>query len=187
MPNPFDEFLSWLSPDREEAGGKYKCLLKNLIHFFNRSGCHIPEELADDTIERAGRNVAAGKVERSVDPGRYCYGIARHRLQEYWREIKPEPLPPDPIAIPVPDPDPVLNEQKLGCMRKCLNAQDKETRDLLTRWHLYKGSEKIRVHKEMGEAAGGMNKLRIRICRIKKTVHDCYSDCMKRNDRNLLQ
>jgi hypothetical protein len=184
MPSPFDEFLSWLSPDREEAGMKYEELRRKLVKHFSRGGCHVADELADETIDRASRSIAAGKVERSVDPDAYCFGIARNVLREYWRKPQPGPLDHD---FPLVGPKPTWSKREFQCFDECWARQNEHDRDLLTSYHEYTGSAKIKKRKEMAEKAGGMNALRMRIHRTMNILRDCVAACLRRETGNLTQ
>jgi DNA-directed RNA polymerase specialized sigma24 family protein len=183
MPSPFDEFLFWLSPDREEAGRKYVDLRKRVVKYFTWGGCHVPEELTDVTIDRASKSIAESKVDHSVDPNAYCFGIARNVLREYRRSPQPDPLPDNVIFVKL---RPDWNEREVACLDKCLAELSEYERDLVTSYHQHKGSEKIRKHKEIAEKEGGMNALRLRIHRIKNTLRDCVSACLRREPGNLM-
>lgn len=179
MPSPFDEFLSWLSPDREEAGMKYEELRRKLVKHFSRGGCHVPDELADETLDRASKSVAEGKVDRSVDPNAYCFGIARNVLREYWRRPQPDDQDHD---FPFVETEPTWSERELACLDKCWAQLSVHHRDLLTGWHQCgKGQEKIEAHKKMAEQEDcGMNTLRTRIHRIQNSLRDCVTACLRR-------
>src|SRR5262245_20430567 len=56
----FDCLLAYLSPDREEAGKEYETLRRKLIKLFQYRGCHSPEELADETINRIAKKIKQG-------------------------------------------------------------------------------------------------------------------------------
>lgn len=185
MPSPFDEFLSWLSPDGEEAAVKYEALQKKLIKFFIRGGCHIPDELADVSLDRAGKNVSEGKVDRAVDPNAYCFGIARNVLHEYYKRPRPEPLDLD---MPAFKRQPRWSERQWRCFEKCWARMSPRSQDLLSRWHQpEKGSEKIAEHKKMAETEGGINALRIRIHRSMKALRACVAACLKQSSEDLIQ
>jgi hypothetical protein len=185
MPSPFDEFLSWLAPDRDEAALKYEELRKKLVGFFIWRGCHIPDELADESIDRASTKIAEGKVDRSVDPKHYCFGVAKNVLHEYKKRPHLDPLEIDPPSVA---PVLIWPEPMLACLDKCLARLREHDRELVTRWHQCgKGREKIEVHKQMAEAEGGMNMLRLRIFRTKNALRDCVIACLRRDTGNLLQ
>jgi len=185
MPSPFDEFLSWLSSDREEAAVKYEMLRGKLIKYFTRRGCHITDELADVTIDRASGKIAEGKVDHTVKPEAYCFGIARNVAHEYWRNPQPSPLDRDfPFVAP---PRPWSNRQ-LACFRQCWARRSKHHRGLFRRWHQpKKGREKIEEHKKMAETEGGINALRIKIHRIRNTLRDCVAACLRRDEGSLME
>ena len=178
MPSPWDDFLSWLSPDREEAGRKYVELKKKLSKYFIWGGCHVPDELADDTLDRASKKLAEGKVDRSVDPIAFCCGIARNVLREYWRKPRPDTLDHD---VPFVDPKPTWSKQELACFDECWAQLSDHHRDLMARWHQCgKGQEKIEAHRKMAEQEGKMNTLRTRIHRIRNFMRDCVAACLRR-------
>lgn len=79
--------LRWLSPDEEQAVQHYQKLRRKLIELFARRGVSSSalEELADDTLERAGRKLATGEVIRQQEPMAYLHGVAGNVLHEYWR------------------------------------------------------------------------------------------------------
>ena len=51
-PQAFNQLLDWIGPDRETAGKRYEEIRLRLIKIFTARGCHIPEELADETFNR---------------------------------------------------------------------------------------------------------------------------------------
>jgi hypothetical protein len=185
MPSHFDDFFSWLSPDGEGAERKYKELRRKLVQYFTRRGCHIPDELADETVDRASKSIAEGKVDRSVDPQRYCFGVAKNVLREYQKRPQPDPLPNDVRFI---EPRADRKEREAACLEECLGQLSERDRDLVTRWHqCKKGREKIETHKKMAEQEGGINALRIRIHRIMNILRDCVPTCLRREAENLMQ
>jgi len=171
-----EKFLSWLSADREEAWTKFEKLRKQLTARFVRRGCHIPEELFDQTVDVACRKIEWGEVDQSVDPGAYCYGVATNVIHEYWRRLQPVPLPDD---LPDWKNAPAWDERELKCLDLCLDQLSPHDRDVVIRYHQDRGREKIEVHKVMAAQQGGLNALRVRVCRIKRSLRDCVSDCMK--------
>jgi DNA-directed RNA polymerase specialized sigma24 family protein len=179
-----EKFLAWLSPNREEATVKYQQIEKRLIVFFGRGGCHVPEDLFDKTIDVACKKIDSGTVERSVDPTAYCYGVARNVLREYRREKKPLPMPEDFAA---PRGGPEWDEQELACMEECLDQLAERQRDLVTRYYEAEGAEKIRARKALAAETGGANMLRIKVFRIRLTLRDCVSECVKQKVEGLHQ
>src|SRR5438034_11799003 len=77
---PFESLLRWLNSDREQAGLIYEQVRIKLFRFFEFQGCPFPEELADDTFQRAARKISQNGVIRPTDPYIYFRGIARNVL-----------------------------------------------------------------------------------------------------------
>ena len=179
-----EKFLAWLSPNREEAAGKYQQLEKRLVAFFVRGGCHVPEELFDRTIDVGCKKIDSGAVESSVDPTAYCYGIARNVLREYRRDQKPLPMPED-FATPRMGPE--WDEQELTCMEQCLAGLGEQQRDLVTRYYEGEGGEKARVRRALAAGSGGSSGLRVKVFRIRGILRECVSECLKQKSEGLHQ
>jgi DNA-directed RNA polymerase specialized sigma24 family protein len=80
----FDRFLDWLDSDREQAGRKYEAIRRGLITLFNLRGCSAAEDLADETINRAIRQLSSIEDSYEGDPAKYLHGIARFVALEYF-------------------------------------------------------------------------------------------------------
>src|SRR5918911_1288958 len=93
----FDQLLSWLHPDREQAGKKYEEVRYKLIKIFGCRGCLTPEDLADETINRVARRLGDIAATYVGDPARYFCGVAQKVHMEYLRKIStPPPRLPEP-------------------------------------------------------------------------------------------
>ncbi len=174
----FEKFLCWLSPNRDEAGRKYEQLRKTLVKRFTWRGCHIPEELFDETVNRVAKKIALGTVECTGDPFAYCYGVARLVLLEYWRKPKPELMPEN-----VPSSDIHQREwdpTELDALSKCLDQLSARDRDLITRYYEGAGRERIEMRRKMASQCGGANALRIQIWRIRARLRDRISEWVGR-------
>lgn len=94
----FDNLLAWLHPNREEAGKKYERIRRELIKLFLRWGSDIPEELADETINRIAQKVDGFAEEYRGDPANYFLVVARTVYREYHpsmqRTIQHSTTPP---------------------------------------------------------------------------------------------
>jgi DNA-directed RNA polymerase specialized sigma24 family protein len=73
----FDNLLAWLHPDREQAGEKYEHIRRTLISFFLSQGSYIPEELADETINRVAQKIDEIAEGDMSDPAAFFYTVAR--------------------------------------------------------------------------------------------------------------
>jgi hypothetical protein len=68
----FDGLLTWLSPDREQAGRKYEEIRLRLIKIYTRRGCTTPEELADEVFNRVTKKLP------EIAGSSYSQGSLRH-------------------------------------------------------------------------------------------------------------
>jgi DNA-directed RNA polymerase specialized sigma24 family protein len=169
----FDYFLAWLNPDPDLAGRKYEEIRRRLIMVFTCRGCTIPEELADETINRVIRR--AGEIAPSYvgDPALYFYGVAHYVHHEYCRK-KPEPMPPPKVE------DPPYNEQRHTCLEKCMNQLPERSRELVLRYYQEEKHAKIDLRKQLAEKLGiPINALRIRAHRIRLILEECVSSCVQ--------
>jgi hypothetical protein len=178
----FASFLFWLSPDQAHAAKKYLDLRQEIVKLFIRKGCAHADELADRTLDRV---VGIAHLE----PGKYssaialCCGVARNVWLEYLREKTHESLEDDRIAAPqLADED--FSEQNVRCLSYCLDQLSAQDRDLIVKYHQFQGREKIETRKQLADAYGGLNKLRIATYRIRLRLHDCVSSCVQRSAYN---
>jgi hypothetical protein len=181
-PEAFSSFLSWLSPDQAQAAAKYLDLRKETVKLFIRKGCAHADELADRTLDRV---VTIAYLE----PGKYpsavslCCGVARNVWLEYLREKVHETLEEDGFAAPQLL-DAEFSEHEVQCLSFCLDKLQARERDLIVRYHEFQGRKKIEARKELANAHGGLNKVRIQAHRIRLRLHDCVTDCAQRSKYN---
>ena len=175
----FDLLLAQLDTDRQQAGTKYEALRRKLVKFFQWRGCSLPEDLADDTINRVARNLEAGENIRHL--AAYCVGIARHVFLESLRTRRQEEAlqavtHPSPTA---PDEDP-----RRECFERCLKELSPENFQLIVQY--YQEDKKVRIEARRnlaGRLGIPPNALRIRAHRIRVRLQGCVEDCMRRLQR----
>jgi DNA-directed RNA polymerase specialized sigma24 family protein len=192
QPEAFARLLRTLDPDRERAGEKYERLRQKLIALFRWRGCAVPEDLADETIDRVARRLSEGETLRVANPALYFHGVALNVLREYWRDPARtnQPLPPD-----VTEPALVLDsegareradlsadhERRLTCLAACLDALSPESRHLLVTYHHGERRERIEARQMLAETLGvPMNALRIRVFRLRAGLVRCMDRCVAR-------
>jgi hypothetical protein len=91
----FDRLLAWLAPNREQAGKKYEEVRSRLVRGFTSHGCPVPEDLADETINRVAKKLPEIEETYVGDPVRYFYRVAHYVHLEYLKkESVVTPLPP---------------------------------------------------------------------------------------------
>jgi hypothetical protein len=181
-PEAFASFLFWLSPDQADAARRYLDLRKEIVKLFIRKGCAHADELADRTLDRV---VSIAHLE----PGKYSsaialsWGVARNVWHEYLREKTHEPLEDDRIGASQLFYD-ESSEQDVQCLSYCLDQLSIHDRDLIVKYHQFQGREKIAMRKQLADAYGGLNKIRITAYRIRLRLHDCVSSCVQRSAYN---
>ncbi|HZF41660.1 MAG TPA: sigma-70 family RNA polymerase sigma factor [Blastocatellia bacterium] len=189
----FERFLNWLDADRELAGRKYEAIRRGLIAIFNSRGCSGAEDLADETINRAIRQLPSIEGSYEGDPAKYIQGIARFVALEYFnRQVKryggpaPEDLP-DPSRPGAPDEEDE-REALSKCLRHCLKKLKPEKRKMFILYYR-EGNRLNRDHRRsLAEQLGcSINALRLQMHRLNEELRLCITDCRSQppSDKNL--
>lgn len=170
----FETLLAWLDPDREIAGGKYEEIRLRLIKLFTCRGCHEPEDLADETINRVANKlpeIAPGFVGGYGERIRYFCGVANKIHLESLRR-KPEP-PPQPL----PSSDDI--EQEYNCLDRCMQELTSANRQLVLEYYQEEKRARINHRQRLAESLGiAVNALRIRAHRIRHSLEECVRNCV---------
>ena len=168
----FDSLLAWLDPERERAGEKYEVIRARLIKVFAYRGCHTPEELADETINRVTKKIESVAESYDGDPALYFYGVAQMIHLEYLRR-RAEPAPP--AADQSEDA-----EQEYQCLDECLDRLTAPNRELILQYYTDESRARINNRKQLASRLGiGLNALRIRAHRVRDSLESCMEICMK--------
>ena len=85
----FARLLERLHPDADEAGGAYVRLRARLVRFFDWRGLPMPDDCADEVLDRLARRLREASVD---DVHKYAYGIARLVALERQRAPSFAPL-----------------------------------------------------------------------------------------------
>jgi DNA-directed RNA polymerase specialized sigma24 family protein len=176
----FDGLLGSLGPDRDTAGGRYLEIRKNLVRLFEWRGCAMPDEYADETLNRCARKLGEGEEIR--DLATYSIGVARMLFREMGRERVREARPleeaPEPRTLPA---DPVdEGEVRADCLRRCLSQLSNENRDLILNYYQGEKGEKIKNRKGLTQLFGiPPNTLRMRALRVRERLQLCAEDCLQ--------
>ena len=176
----FGKFLRWLSDNDELAVREYQSIRTKLVRYFVHKGCSDPDDLFDKTVD-----VVVGKIDTCGEcpsPLAYCYGVAKNIWRQDLRERKSAPPAAleEHMALPV-YPDPQFHEQELKCLERCVEQLSPTDRDVVTRYHQGQGRDKIETRRLLADRVGGVNALRIRVCRIRKELRICVVDCVRRS------
>jgi DNA-directed RNA polymerase specialized sigma24 family protein len=171
-PDAFERFLAWLDPNREQAGTKYEDIRRKLIKIFVCRGCAVPEDLADETINRVIRRMQDLADTYEGDPVAYFYGVARTVHLEHVKK--------GPAVLPPPLPDPLEEkEQAYECLERCMKELTPGNRDLVLEYYKEEKHAKIVHRKELAARLGvALNALRIRAYRIRAGLQGCMESCL---------
>jgi DNA-directed RNA polymerase specialized sigma24 family protein len=168
----FDQFMAWLNPEPDLAGRKYEDIRRRLILIFTCRGCLIPEELADETINRVIRRVQDIAPTYVGDPALYFYGVAHNVHLEYCRR-RPDPPPP-------PIPAPPQSEEAYACLEQCLEQVPRKSQELILGYYQEEKKAKIQIRRDLAQQLGiPLNALRIRAHRIRMALQECVFKCLR--------
>jgi len=171
----FDRLLAWLDPDREKAAKRYEEIRRRLIKIFEARGFveADAEAMADATFDRVAIKLREIADTYVGDPVLYVYRVAQFIIME-WRHRLPVPPPPPP-------PDSWDEKEPIyACLDSCMNKLEPDDRQLLLDYYTGEGREKIERRRNLAEARGlTENALRIHLTRLRKTLRECVSKCLK--------
>jgi len=176
----FDSLLALLGPDRDAAADRYLEIRRNLVRLFEWRGCSMPEEYADETINRCAKKIGDGEPIR--DLATYCIGVGRMLLLEMSRDraMQARPLEeaPEPFVVPQePDAD---EDARADCLRSCLGQLSPNMRQLILGYYQGDKSAKIRnrngLTRTLGISAGT---LRMRALRVRASLQLCAENCLQ--------
>lgn len=78
----FSRLLAWLHEGAAGNAEPYLEMRRRLVSYFDRHNRQMPDDLADETLNRIGRNLEKGAAFAIAPPARYCYWVARSVLLE---------------------------------------------------------------------------------------------------------
>jgi hypothetical protein len=176
----FDQLLSWLNPDREQAALKYEQIRKRLIVLFTARGCHVPEELADISINTVARRVDEVREGFCGDPAHYFCGVARnvfleHKRKEYEQKARLSAQPP--VTIQPSQREPL----EYRCFDLCSDELSSGDRRLIVEYYREQKRDKIENRALLAAQSGvSLNALRIKAYRLRAQLQKCLEDCINR-------
>ena len=174
----FDKLLVSLGGDRDSAAQKYLEIRTNLTRFFEWRGCSFPEDHADETINRIAKRVAEG--EEILNYQGYAMGVARLLLLEINKGRQREQVALAEIGTSseaYEEPDD--GEERLTCLRSCLQTLTTDNRDLIIEYYQGEKGEKIQNRKKLMDRLGiPVNTLRMRALRLREKLQSCVEECV---------
>jgi DNA-directed RNA polymerase specialized sigma24 family protein len=169
----FDRLLEWLDPNPEIAGERYEKIRWRLIAILASRGCHVPEELADETIDRVARRVADIRQTYVGNKAIYFLGVMNNVHHEYLKR----PLPP-PV---VESGDDVAEQERVhSCLDKCLTKLTPHARQIIERYYAENKRAKIKLRRLIANELGiTASNLRLRALRIRAKLQVCIDSCLE--------
>jgi RNA polymerase sigma factor (sigma-70 family) len=183
-PEAFNALLSWLDPDREQAGQRYEEIRSGLIKGFIRHGCTVPEDLADETINRVAKRIPEIAATYRGDPARYFYGVAHNVHMEYLRRPQVVPLPQTELRLSIAPTPPESTEDiepVYSCLSGCMEQLTPRNREMILQYYRGERRVKIMLRRELAERLGvQLSLLRLQAQRVRAGLKKCILDCLSR-------
>ena len=161
----FDALLDALGPDRETASREYETLRRRLIDLFTWERFTAAEQLADETMNRLARRLAAGEPIES--PRKFALGVARMVMLETTREEQKRSAALR--EFPVTSTENEWTQEKVAALEDCLRQLPVEQRQTI---ETYYSGDRERLAESLGVS---MNALRNRTLRIREKLFDCVT------------
>lgn len=167
-----ESLLNALHPDREQASHAYEALRRRLIRFFEWNRADLPEDLADETLDRLARRLCS-PGEAILEPLKFASGIARLVLKEHWRNThrKEEALATmlqRGMEAARREREQRELEEYASVLEKCLEAVPEQSRNLVRRYFGAESRVQILRRQELAQEYGiSINALRNRVMRIR--------------------
>lgn len=182
----FARFLAWIDAGKDSNGDGYLSLRGRLVSFFERKGCDMPDDLADETLERVNRRLdEVGEIDVET-PAKFCYITAKFVFLEYLRsgrrkESAVEPGTLENFEARTAGSEDEEKEYLSQCLDRCLTTLTNEERDLIFEYYFGERRAKIDHRREMAAKLRlTPNALAIRACRIRERLERCIRECAGR-------
>jgi len=168
----FERLLLWLDPDPNRAGEIYERIRWRLIAILAARGCRIPEDLADETVDRVAGRVADIRDSYVGDKGIYFLGVMNNVHHEYLKR---------PALRPLVEPreDVEAKERIHVCLDRCLDKLAPHSRRLIERYYAQDKRAKIDLRRGLAHELGiSASNLRLRALRIREKLQTCIEQCL---------
>jgi DNA-directed RNA polymerase specialized sigma24 family protein len=160
----WETLLSALAPDRDLAGQKYEELRRRLTDLFAWERCGLPDQLADEALNRLARKLTEGVAIPHLD--RYAFGIARFLIQEDLRARRNRDAALREFPMSTPEG---RSENMVSALEECLGGLPDGNRRLIERYY---AEDRAALAGEFGIS---VNALRNRAMRIREELFQCVS------------
>lgn len=169
----FDRLLAWLDSDPERAGSSYEKIRWRLIAILASRGCRVPEDLADETIDRVARRVNDIQDSYVGDKALYFLGVMNNVHHEYLKR-------PAVRGISTMADDTESKERTHGCLEQCLDQLAPNSRQIIERYYAEEKRAKIDLRQRIAQEFGiSITTLRLRALRIREKLQGCIDQCLE--------
>lgn len=173
----FDDLLTRLDSDREEAGQKYEKLRRTLITYFRYNTQGDAAALADETLDRVAKRLVEA---RDLLP--FVRGVARLVALEVQRKQKHLSLEnvPEPASEEINTAERERDFQKrTECLANCLHNLRAADYKLVVEYYRYQGAQKAENKRKLAMALQTtMDALTVRVFRLRSQLRACVTKCM---------
>lgn len=176
----FDRFLLLLDPDRNRAGEQYENIRRKLVKFFQWRECELPEDHADEVLQRMIRKIAQG--EDIQNPFSYCYGVARKVLLEIRKNRMREQTAVEELSRSQTSANHKREPaEAVECLNRCLQLLSPENTRLILKYYEDERGAKAENRKKLAEdLCIPLNALRIRAHRLREILERCVKECLEK-------
>ena len=186
----FRRLLGWLDAGSDSDGRNYLEMRQRLVAYFDRKNCLLPDDLADETLNRVARRLKETATIESETPAKFCYITAKFVFMESLRGADKKSVPLDDVLKQPPnnqlaakdDEEKSLKEKMLDCLEECTGKLEAASRAMIVGY--YYGEERIKIEnrRALAEKLGiSTNALTIRACRIRDKLETCVGKCAAEN------
>ena len=180
-----DVLLAALHPERGAAAARYEELRAILIRYFSIHGSLVPEENADDVLNRVARKLSEGAQLDLRDHNGYFLSVARFVQKEYFRQARHKFVPLDELVYSLEGADDAVEtsirlreriEREVGleAILQCKRQLREIEQQIL---NVYDGDSKGLKIERRNDLAARLGKnvgaVRTEVSRIKKKLREC--------------
>lgn len=173
----FDLLLDWLDKDPKSAAEKYESIRLRLTKIFYARGCHLADELTDETIERVTKKIPNIVDTYEGDPAIYFFAVGKNVFREWTRKPREEELPDKTIIKESNNKKEA--ELRDRCLTKCMDTISDKQSEFILEYYERDKEQKIKLRKKMADDLNiTLEALRVRAFRIRKNLQKCVLGCV---------
>jgi DNA-directed RNA polymerase specialized sigma24 family protein len=178
----FRQLLDWLDQGTASDGESYLEIHRRLVRYFDRRGCVVPHDLADETLNRVARRLSE-PTAIDAPPAAYCYVVAKFVFLESLREARPDQESPGlrtGSAAPAAAVETQADDNRsrsLLCLERCLDTLAPAERELILDYYRGETRVKIEQRRTLAQRLGlTANAVALRACRIRSKLEACVRE-----------